>query len=137
MTGDLKVDLDHLGYKIELNNIRFHPWTEILDQYHLKAFAFMWCMDPWVEFRKSKDSRSRILESGVWEFGTLIWSFWGLKSVHDCLNFKAKEFESKLTRISLRSIGSIDVIISTVLRRNYLDFKRTECCWLYAVSFSW
>jgi hypothetical protein len=37
-TGDFKVDMEQLGYKVALDNIRAHPWTGILDQYHLEAY---------------------------------------------------------------------------------------------------
>jgi hypothetical protein len=30
--------MDHLGYKVAFDNIRAHPWTRLLDQYHLEAF---------------------------------------------------------------------------------------------------
>jgi hypothetical protein len=93
--------------------------------------------DLWIcklEFRKSGDYGSKISESEVWESGTSNWPFWGLESVHDCLNFKAKGSKSRFIHISLRNVGSTDVIVCRILRSNRSGFKNTECCWLYVAS---
>jgi hypothetical protein len=87
-----------------------------------------------LEFWKSGDSGFRFSKSGVWESRTLIWPFWGLKSAHDCLNFKAKGSENKLIRISLRNARSPIVVVCRILRSNCSSFKSTECCWSYAAS---
>ena len=112
--------MDHLGYKVALDNIRtiykLESWISII----LKPSPScnVWIHE--LEFKKSMDSRSRISKSRIWEFGTSIWPFWGLKSAHDCLNFKAKGFESKLIQISLRHVGSTNVVVCKVLRSNRL-----------------
>jgi hypothetical protein len=36
--GELEVNMDLLEYKVTFDNIKAHPWTRILDQYHLNAF---------------------------------------------------------------------------------------------------
>jgi hypothetical protein len=95
--------------------------------------------DLWIhelEFRKSGNSGTMIFESGIWKLGTLIWPFWGLESAHDCLNFKVKESESRFTWISLRNVGSTDVVVYRVWRSNHSGFKSIEYCWSYVASSS-
>jgi hypothetical protein len=119
------------GYKIILDNINWNLGS-------ISSWGLLPSYDLWIcelEFRKSGDSKSRICESGIWEFGILIWPFWGLK-LHIIAWISIQRIWKQTNTHILEKCWIHWCCSITVLINNRLDFKRTKYYWSYAIPLS-